>query len=123
MTVRAVYTEVSTRTANVPGAGRATGERGQQGNVFPPGMDSAGTIRPQQEDRLPLLALVDRLNRLADTAATQVRFRWHEGSKRPMVQVVDRLTGKVLKEVPPHQILDVLARIRVSVGLLLEKEV
>lgn len=48
------------------------------------------------------------------------RFKIHEGTKRIQVQVIDQQTGKVLDEIPPDKILDLLATFKQFTGLLVD---
>ena len=53
----------------------------------------------------------------------RLSFVLHKESGRMQVQVIDNQTQEVVKELPPTEILDVVARIREMVGLLLDKKV
>jgi uncharacterized FlaG/YvyC family protein len=48
-------------------------------------------------------------------------FRLHEDTQQLMVQVVDRGTGRVLRETPPKEFLDLTARLREMVGFFLDE--
>lgn len=51
-----------------------------------------------------------------------LRFRVHEGTGRIFAQVVDRSSGEVLRTIPPEELLQVLARVREMVGLILDRQ-
>jgi flagellar protein FlaG len=51
-----------------------------------------------------------------------LQFVLHEKTNRMMVKIVDIKTQKVLKEFPPHELLDTLAAISEYVGALLDKK-
>ena len=53
----------------------------------------------------------------------RLSFVLHAESGRMQVQVIDNQTQEVVKELPPTEILDVVAKIRQMVGLLLDKKV
>ncbi|NLG87402.1 MAG: flagellar protein FlaG [Firmicutes bacterium] len=53
----------------------------------------------------------------------RLSFVLHEESGRMQVHVIDNQTQEVVKELPPTEILEVVARIRQMVGLLLDKKV
>jgi flagellar protein FlaG len=53
----------------------------------------------------------------------RLSFVLHEESGRMQVHVIDNKTQEVVKELPPTEILEVVARIRQMVGLLLDKKV
>jgi uncharacterized FlaG/YvyC family protein len=49
-------------------------------------------------------------------------FRLHEEAQQLMVQVVDRNSGKVLRETPPKEFLDLTVRLREMVGFFLDEQ-
>lgn len=61
------------------------------------------------------------LNNFMDAINSDLHFVIHERSKELMLRVVDRRNSKVVKEIPTHEMLDVIATIRESVGALLDK--
>ncbi len=63
-----------------------------------------------------------KLNAMLD-APVRLSFQLHEGSERMMVRVINEETGDVIKEIPPKEILDTVARIMEFVGLLLDRRV
>jgi flagellar protein FlaG len=50
-----------------------------------------------------------------------LRFSIHEDTQRIMVKVVDVQNDEVIKEIPPEEVLDTVARIREMIGLLVDK--
>ncbi|MGI6129986.1 MAG: flagellar protein FlaG [bacterium] len=75
---------------------------------------------PTQED-VEQAALV-----LEDTVQAfnqRLSFVLHTDSGRMQVQVIDNQTQEVVKELPPTEVLETVARIRQAVGLLLDKKV
>lgn len=67
--------------------------------------------------------LTDHLNKFMKTINTDLQFEVHEETKRLMVRFVDQKDHRVIKEFPPHELLDTLAAIRDYVGVLLDKKV
>ena len=63
----------------------------------------------------------DKLNRLMGIINKQMKFIIHENSHRVIVKIVDRQTGKVLNEIPPKNIIDMLESFSDMVGLQLDK--
>lgn len=81
----------------------------------------------KQADSTPLSRndaeqLTDRMNKLMELMNTDLQFSLHEKTKRLIVQMVDRRDGTVVKEFPPHELLDTLANIQEYVGILLDKK-
>jgi len=82
---------------------------------------------PKQVDANPLKRedvdqVTDRMNKLMELINTDLQFSVHEKTKRLIVQMVDKRDGTVLKEFPPHELLDTIANIQEYVGLLLDKK-
>lgn len=69
-----------------------------------------------------LEAVNGALNAFMLTINSDLHFVIHEDTDVVMLQVVDRRDNSVVKEIPSHEMLDVLARIRESVGALLDEE-
>ncbi|HWQ89284.1 MAG TPA: flagellar protein FlaG [Desulfitobacteriaceae bacterium] len=67
--------------------------------------------------------MTQEMNKFMQLLDADLKFVLHEGTKQLMVQVVDTREQKVLKEFPPHELLDTMAKIRDYVGLLLDKKV
>lgn len=72
---------------------------------------------PQQLD-----SITKAMNEFMDKMCCDIKFQIHQETKRLMVQVVSQKDGKVLKEFPPKEMLDVLANISKNIGLILDKK-
>lgn len=68
-------------------------------------------------------SLTNALNKFMQSINANIRFKLHDGTKEMIVQVVDESTHQVLKEFPPHQLLDTMAAIRERIGILLDERV
>ncbi|WP_434133577.1 flagellar protein FlaG [Sporomusa sphaeroides] len=62
------------------------------------------------------------LNKIMQLVNADLKFEIHEKTQRLMVRLVDTKTDKVLKEFPPHELLDTLGAIREYIGILLDKK-
>ncbi|SDD77202.1 flagellar protein FlaG [Sporomusa acidovorans] len=67
--------------------------------------------------------MTDELNDFMEYINTDIRFVLHQKTETLMVQVVDVAKNKVLREAPPRDFLDSLARLHEFVGALLDKKV
>lgn len=83
---------------------------------------AGGAEAPPRVDRAVLERSLRKLNAMLD-APVRLSFQLHEGSGRMMVRVINEETGDVIKEIPPKEILDTVARIMEFVGLLLDRRV
>ena len=63
------------------------------------------------------------MNKFMQLLNADIKFVLHEKTKTLMVQVVDSKDHKVLKEFPPHELLDTKAKIKDYIGLILDKRV
>jgi len=63
---------------------------------------------------------VGKINKTVLIFNKSLHFVVHEESKRWMVQVIDKETGEVLREIPPKEILDIVAKLNDIVGLLVD---
>ena len=100
------------------------------GPASPP-VSAAPTADPERTP-LPAASVTatdeDRLRARVNEEATRfeelnqsLTFRVHEDSGQLMVQVVDRDSGKVLRETPPKDFLDLTVRLRDMVGFFLDE--
>ncbi|MFZ5639696.1 MAG: flagellar protein FlaG [Bacillota bacterium] len=64
---------------------------------------------------------VDKINRTVRIFNRAIHFSKHEESGRMWVQVIDTETQKVVREIPPEEILEIVARLEEMVGLLIDE--
>lgn len=88
-------------------------EKGLRGNV-----DREAS---REYDRAVVEDSIDKLNRVMLTVNPRFEFRIHEETNRIMVRVWDKDTEELIREIPPEQILDIVASIEEMVGLLIDK--
>lgn len=63
---------------------------------------------------------MNEMNKAMEALNSNIQFTWHEKTGRLIVQVVDIKKGEVLKEFPPHEFLDTMAKIRDYIGMILD---
>jgi flagellar protein FlaG len=66
--------------------------------------------------------ITETMNKFMQSLNADLQFSMHEKTQRIIVKLVDTKTSKVLKEFPPHELLDTLAAISEYVGALLDKK-
>lgn len=76
----------------------------------------ADKIGPQE-----LTNALDRINKTVRIFNRSIQFTEHEASGRLWVKVVDTETQKIVREIPPEEILEIMARIEEMVGLLVDE--
>jgi flagellar protein FlaG len=89
-----------------------------------PGTTSSQTeVGPQFLHEAPFLNdAIDKLKKAGDIFNRRLEFKVDEDTHRIMVKVIDTETDKVIKEIPPEQIIELAAKIQEMVGLLVDEE-
>lgn len=75
----------------------------------------------EEPDRVEVESAVESINNAVEHINRALRFSIHEDTQRMMVRVVDVVTQEVIKELPPEEVLDTVARIREMIGLLIDE--
>jgi len=65
---------------------------------------------------------VENLRSAGDLFNKRLDFRIDEATNRIVVKVIDTRTDKVIKEIPPEQLLHLAAKIQEMIGLLVDEE-
>ncbi len=76
--------------------------------------------------RLPMaekivIQAIEKANKAIEGARTEFRFSIHEETHEIMVKVIDKDEGKVLREIPPEKILDIVARMWEMAGIIVDE--
>lgn len=61
-------------------------------------------------------------NKALETVNTQLKFRVHEGTGRPLIKLVESSSQEVIREIPSEKMLDVLAGIWEWAGLIVDRK-
>ncbi|NMB19584.1 MAG: flagellar protein FlaG [Firmicutes bacterium] len=72
-------------------------------------------------ERAEVESAVESINDAIEHINRALRFSIHEDTQRIMVKVVNIRTDEVIKELPPEDVLDTVARIREMIGLLIDE--
>jgi len=103
------------------------------------GEDAAAAEKPVEENELrrddkenrkiapeEFLSKLDgalaKLNEMTRIFNRSIKFSIHEESHRLWVRVIDTEENKVIREIPPEKILEMVARIQEFLGLLLDEK-
>ncbi|AIY04074.1 flagellar protein FlaG [Planococcus sp. PAMC 21323] len=65
---------------------------------------------------------VDSMNKFLESAATNVKFQFHEDMNVYYVQVVNSLTEEILREIPNKKFLDMYASMADFAGLMVDEK-
>lgn len=79
--------------------------------------------KPDVLNKTDMTKLTAEMTKFMQLINSDIQFQLHEETKQLIVQVVDTRDGKILKEFPPHELLDTMAKIKEYVGVLLDKKV
>ena len=66
--------------------------------------------------------VTEKMNHAAQIFDRSLKFQVHEETNTMMVSVVDTNTNKVIREIPPKEILDMFARMQDYLGLIFDKK-
>ncbi len=104
-----------------------------QNNLPPAGIAVQGTILPvvkgkAEEEKKPVelsqIAEVakDLQNKMQVLHNVDLNFSVHEASGNIMVTVVNEDTGKVIREIPSRELLDLAAKLEEAIGLIFDEK-
>lgn len=77
--------------------------------------DRTKRIREQLE------AEIERLSQVTRAFDRRMNFLLHEQADRIFVQIIDMETDAIIREVPPEEVLDLIASIRNMMGVFLDR--
>lgn len=63
---------------------------------------------------------IDKINKTVRIFNKSLHFVLHEETRRWIVQVIDNETKEVIREIPPKEVLDLVAKLDDMVGLLVD---
>ena len=66
---------------------------------------------------------VNQLDEIVRTYTQEFNFEIHEGTERYYVEVIDSIEDEIIREIPPEEILDIVARIEDMIGLVIDARV
>lgn len=68
-----------------------------------------------------IIDAIEKANKAITGINTQLEFSIHEKSKEIMVKVIDSDTQKVIREIPPEKILDMVATMLEMAGIIVDE--
>jgi flagellar protein FlaG len=85
---------------------------------------SAHTLTNEQENpsNEEVINATDKLNKFLDGENVHAEYAVHDKLGDIMIKIVDNNTKEVLLEVPPKKILDMVAKMLETVGILIDKK-
>ena len=65
---------------------------------------------------------IGKLNKASDIFGVNLKFSFHEDARRLQVEISEASTGRLLKKIPPDEILDLVAKMNKMIGLLIDEK-
>lgn len=75
-----------------------------------------------QQLRQKIEDIVDKFNKTAVIFDRSLKFQIHDKLNTPIVTVIDTVSNKVIREIPPKEILDLYAKMQDYLGLIFDKK-
>jgi flagellar protein FlaG len=89
-----------------------------------PGIDGKAKEEKKPADLSQIAEVtMDLRNKMQVLHNVNLNFSVHEASGKIMVTVVDENTGKVIREIPSRELLDLATKLEEAIGLIFDKEV
>ncbi len=73
-------------------------------------------------EKVYLNEALEKLKTIGDIFNRRLDFEVDEDTNRVIVKVIDTKTDKVIKEIPPEQLVQLAAKIQEMIGLLVDEE-
>ncbi len=87
------------------------------------GLKSGLELIKEKEKTLNIDEVVKKLNDTMKAFDIQLRFEVYKPTNDIMVKIYDARTNKVIKEIPPKKVLDMVTRMLEMVGLLVDEKI
>lgn len=72
--------------------------------------------------KLDFSEIVEEASRALEIINTELTFKVHKGTGRTLVQLIERETKRVVREIPPEKMLDIVAGIWEWAGLIIDRK-
>lgn len=106
------------------GAISPLGLNSEQGNPAPcsnQGLAAAAPVEKTSKDEGNSVGIGDHSELDIRLADTRFEFSIHEGTEAVMVKVINTETDEIIREIPPEEILDMVAKMWELAGILVDK--
>lgn len=72
--------------------------------------------------KLDFSEIVEEASKALEVINTELSFKVHEGTGRPVIQLIETGTDRVVREIPPEKMLDIVAGIWDWAGLMVDRK-
>jgi len=91
----------------------------QAGTGNQDGQQPQGQKQPTHEE---IKTAITHANRRAHFGNTSAQFSYHEKTKRISVKILDKDTNEVIREIPPEETLDMIAKMYELAGIMIDEK-
>lgn len=81
-----------------------------------PSIEPGTGVKPSSQQ---VIKAVEQINNFLTLMNTHLQFKIHDETKQLMVKVVNE-EGEVIREIPPEKIMEMLAKMRESLGMIMD---
>lgn len=83
--------------------------------------DQQQYLEPGSMDEKSTKKVVEELNKAMERANSNLEFKYHKDVNMMSVAVVDKTSGKVIKELPPEEMVNNMIKSKIWIGAFLDK--
>ncbi|RKJ61472.1 flagellar biosynthesis protein FlaG [Butyricicoccus sp. 1XD8-22] len=98
-------------------------KQGSQNTTLMPTIEQNIIFEKDGSTEEKLKQAVDSLNEILEINHNSSKFIYHEGLDRYFVQVVNKDTEEVVKEIPPKKLLDAFYEMQKLVGMIVDEKI
>ena len=91
----------------------------QSGTGQQDGQQPRGQKQPTHDE---IKAAIHSANKRAHFGNTSAQFSYHEKTKRISVKIFDKDTNEVIREIPPEETLDMIAKMYELAGIMIDEK-
>jgi flagellar protein FlaG len=73
-------------------------------------------------DGKTIINAIEEVNKKIQVSDKEFQFSVHEKTNQMLVKVIDKQSGKIIKEFPPEKILDMIAKMWEMAGLFVDEK-
>jgi len=88
----------------------------------PEKVDQARVDAEKEAEREKVKQITDRLNRMSNLFSRKIQFEVPWGSEDVIVKIIDRETGRVIRQIPPPELVKLAARMEEIYAIIFRTE-
>lgn len=100
----------------------AVNQAAEAPSVQPPATGKAQDAKAEGEQQPVLPSVVEKMNQALHIFNPSLQFEMVDGH-RIVVRVVDTITGEVIRQIPPEELLETYRKLNEALGVLIDRKV